>query len=542
MAAKHAAENRKGYWRRILRPLYWWLLLLLVLYGIRLHQRLIEQTRIRFYITLQNVAALDAAASLDGVPVDSGTKISLGRHTFTIRHPKAELFSQEFFAWYGLYDLGKIQLKRSVGTLSFQANPLAPSIMITGPEFSTTLHEVTATNLTVPTDNYVVHAEYPYWSQSQSVLVSVHQSSSCTFAPRLGTVQITCNKEPATYRLEFDDGKLVGSGGLPATVTGLPTGSYQMIVGYHHQQIQKAVLVKAGETNEAVVQFLLGAAHLESDPVGAEVRDADGNSLGQTPLDIGDLKPQVTQLNLSLDGYQPVSLSLEITADQTNSCRTNLVNLRYQSAMNDAKANFTAGNYAGVIQAAGEALKIKPDDADALQLQTQANGILKAEQERKERLKRPKQVFDALCDNNPDSNLFDEHVLKISKPAKDVANAILKSLQAEPSAFDITLKDSTQPETYRIVAREEFSLGILGGSERLCLLVVGQAKDDETQIWFRVLEYQIQHTIEANGLFKVSDNKQMIPLHSSRMEMNDVYRERVREGVRLVTQKIERER
>ena len=39
-----------------------------------------------------------------------------------------------------------------------------------------------------------------------------------------------------------------------------------------------------------------------------------------------------------------------------------------------------------------------------------------------------------------------------------------------------------------------FSWAFLGGTERDCLIVVGQAKDDETQIWFKVLEYQVQHT------------------------------------------------
>jgi hypothetical protein len=538
MNAKHVAESRKGYWRRILRPLYWWLLLVLVLYGIRLHQRLIEQTRITFAITLQNSSALDVATLLDGMPVMSGMKISLGKHTFTVRHPKAESVTKEFFAWYGPMELGQIQLRRCVGNINLQANPPAANVTVTGPEFSTTLHNLAATNLTVPTDDYVIHAEYPHWSQMQNVSVSPNQSSRCTFAPRLGAVRITCNKNITAYRLQFADGTLADRGTLPYTITDLPVGTYQLSVQYHNQQIQKSVPVEASVTNETAIQFLLGAVHIESEPSGADVQDAEGNSLGQTPLDIADLKPQTAQFNLSLDGYQSVSFPLVITADQTNSCRTNLVSLRYLSAIKDARQFMVSQNYSSAVQAAAEALAVYPNDAEALQLQTQANAAIKTEQDRQRRLNRPKVVFDAVCASNPDSNLFDEHELKTRKPVKETVDAIVGALKLEPDSFKITGNDSSEPEIYQIVARQTFLLGILGGSERICILVVGQAKDDETQIWFKVLEYQVQHTIESDGLFKLNDNKQIIPLHSSRMEMNDIYRQRVREGVKLVFDRI----
>ncbi len=91
-----------------------------------------------------------------------------------------------------------------------------------------------------------------------------------------------------------------------------------------------------------------------------------------------------------------------------------------------------------------------------------------------------------------------------------------------------------QPETYEITGGQIFSLGILGGTERLLLLVVGQTKDDETQILFKVLEYQIQHTI-----VNFQDQKQLIPMHPSRMQMNEINQRHVQEGVPLVTERIQ---
>ena len=84
------------------------------------------------------------------------------------------------------------------------------------------------------------------------------------------------------------------------------------------------------------------------------------------------------------------------------------------------------------------------------------------------------------------------------------------------------------------MARYTFSLGILGGTEGDCLLVVGQTKDDETQILFKVLEFQVQHTI-----VNFHDEKRLIPLHPSRIQMNDILQSQVQEGIRNVTERIQ---
>ncbi len=221
-----------------------------------------------------------------------------------------------------------------------------------------------------------------------------------------------------------------------------------------------------------------------------------------------------------------------------------------------------AGNNERALQAAGEALTLKPDDAVALALQATAMENLKVAQQRAdaekqrvaaekqrveaerkqaeaerqslERLKQPRLVFAKLCGQNPDANLFAEQELKTSKPAKDVEAAIVKSLQAAPSGFTISYDGLIQPETYEVTGGQIFSLGILGGTERLLLLVVGQTKDDETQILFKVLEYQIQHTI-----VNFQDQKQLIPMHPSRMQMNEINQRHVQEGVLLVTERIQ---
>jgi hypothetical protein len=58
-------KHRVRHSLRVLRPLFWWLLLVLVLYAISTHQRLMEKTRLNFSLSLQG-QAIDADGSLHG--------------------------------------------------------------------------------------------------------------------------------------------------------------------------------------------------------------------------------------------------------------------------------------------------------------------------------------------------------------------------------------------------------------------------------------------------------------------------------------------
>src|SRR6185295_1642949 len=89
-------------WFRALRPLFWWLLLVLLLFGIRTHQRLSEQTFMSFAVNLEGKpVSYEGAVMLDGKALNTGERVSIGRHRFEITHPKAEPFGTNLFIWYG---------------------------------------------------------------------------------------------------------------------------------------------------------------------------------------------------------------------------------------------------------------------------------------------------------------------------------------------------------------------------------------------------------------------------------------------------------
>jgi hypothetical protein len=536
------SETRAEYWRRTLRPLFWWGILVLVLFAVHQHQLAMERTRLYCSVTMYETNTVyDAVGTLDGHQISSGDKISLGSHQFTITEPKAESFTTNFFAWYGRHDFGKINLKRGMGTLNVTAEPAAKVIAITGPEFSLTLSNSTGTNLLVPTDTYHVSSQFARWSAARDYQVTAGNSTPCIFAPQLGAISVTCNETPAAFELQDANDRVVERGDVPAVVSDLPSGRYLAVVTYHNHMLKQEITVSAKETHDVPFQFMFGAVVLETVPPDAAVYNGNGNNLGVTPLLLPELPPGPAEFRLQLNRYEDAAVSVAVTADITNTVSTNLVSLRYLGALRDARRYLAAGNYTEAVQATSQALDAKPDDTAALALQTEANGHLNVERQRadverqrQEQLKRPRMSFDALCGLNPDAALFGEHEMKTSKPANEVETAIVQALQVAPFSFQIISDRMPEPETYQVTAKQTFSLGMLGGNERDCLLVVGQTKEGETQILFKIVEYQIQHT-----LVNFQDEKRSIPLHPSRMQMNDILQTHVQEGVRIVTERIQ---
>jgi hypothetical protein len=374
MEKSDTSENRVRHQLRILRPLFWWLLLVLVLFGIRTHQRLMEKTRLDFVVTLQGQPT-GATTTLDGKPAVSGQNISLGNHIFVVTHPKGEPFSTSWFGWYGEHDLGTIDLKRAKGTLTVTADPPAPLLFISGPEWSVTLTNSSGLTTSVPTDQYTVGSRYAHWESANDVTVSAGSTATWRITPRLSAVKLSCNQSDATFQLLTLDDRQIETGSFPFLIPELPEGSYRLISQHHGRQHNRTLAITAGVTNEHPVEFLYGAAVLETEPAGADVQDSIGLYRGVTPLNLRELLPGTLQLTLHRGGYEPVPVLLTITANETTTFRTNLVSTGYTGAMKSAQQYMNASDYNRALQAAGDALVAKPGDAEAIALQREATGL-----------------------------------------------------------------------------------------------------------------------------------------------------------------------
>jgi tetratricopeptide (TPR) repeat protein len=587
------SESRPRYWRRVLRPLAWWLLLVLVLFAIRTHQRLMERTRLDFTVSLAgNTIFPEPVAMLDGKEAYNDQLVSLGNHQFTVTHPKGEPFATNLFIWYGGHNFGNIDLKRAKGTLSIRVDPPAPRLSIQGPEFSVTLTNSTGFSDSVPTDQYTVEAQYRHWQKSQTIAVNENSACNLTIAPKIGALQLACNQSEATFQLLNLDDQLVEAGDFPATIVELPEAGYKLVALHHNHQWTEYPAVKGGITNTVTVEFKYGKATLETIPAGAAVT-SNGHYLGVTPLTLTELQPGTWNFDLRLDNYEPITATLAVAAYETASFYTNLVSQSYTGAMRSARGFMDAANYKRAIEALDDALRVQSDDPAATALRREAIGLAniqraetlgnkgdyvagelalnnalialpdnerakqmladfkqhepaQLEQIRLERLNRPRVVYNEALGQYTDVSLFEDHELKTAKPASEAAAAIVQALQTGQPPFKVTRSQSPKPDTFAIEAMLELP-GLLGegttSGRRRCIIVCGQTTDQETEILFKVMEYTAKTTIKfsiANLLqTATTDNVNYIPIHPSRLAMTDKLQAQLAAGVADVTARIQ---
>ena len=319
----------------------------------------------------------------------------------------------------------------------------------------------------------------------------------------------------------------------------------------------------------------------------------NGRSLGETPITLSEMVPGNWTFTLQRPGYQTLQVSLDLKANQTITISTNLLSETYLHALTAARQYMAAVDYEHALQAAEDALAARPGDADATMLQREATGLgdlqraqamgkkgdyiggdkqltaalqflpdnteikglladfklhepAQLERERIERLNRPRKVFNDTLKNYPDAALFEEHELTTSKPYDAIATAIARALKSGQPSFQITGNTSPQSETSVIEAAYEIE-GFLGAGttsgQRRCIIVCGQSKDDETQIYFKVLEYKAKTSIKfsiANILNTATTaNVNYTAIHPTRIQMTDALQAQLTNGVHIVTERIQ---
>lgn len=581
MKTEHMAESRQGYWRRILRPLFWWLVLVLVMFAIHQHQLAMERTRIKFTVTMYGTSLLlDAEAALDGKPVMSGEKISLGSHTLVITHRKGEPFTTNFFAWYGGLDCGKVNLKRATGFLNISAKPAARSITITGPEYSKTLSDSKGINQLVPTDTYHIRCEYARWNDDVNWTVNGGNNMACIFDPQLGDLSITSSDMPATYQITDQKGQLIEHGNLPALVAWLPSAIYQVTVEYNGHRLNREVFVAQEKANLLPIKFAFGVVRLESHPTGAAVY-ANGNYLGTTPLLVHELDPGLIHFQMQAPGYANADVSANVTADETVTVGTNLVSLNYIEGMRIAQSSVASGDYHRAVTALAQALVARPNDAEALRLQPIAKGheyiqtatelaaqgdfigagdklksaldLLPSDVEAKklqvEYLKRvPEQIarmkeeqtqkaFKEVCAASPGSRYFDSHEIPCgNKPPDETRDAIVRMFGSEMPTFKLVRNVSPTDGIYEVDMLQGAE-NPLSTMRRELLMVIGAGQDGQTAVYYKVNEYQRKAVLNVNftlNSFNTDDRPEdWIPVHPSRIRMTPILSNQVATGIHM---------
>lgn len=148
------------------------------------------------------------------------------------------------------------------------------------------------------------------WSDWQSELTwSSEASNTVTAVFSRGPLLVASTPAGLPYELIRPDSDLPPLRGVtPANLANLPTGTALLRISRPGWPVQERRFEIKAEANTIALEFVGASLNVNSEPVGANVISATGESLGQTPLLLSDLPPGEQNLTLSLRGYETVTL------------------------------------------------------------------------------------------------------------------------------------------------------------------------------------------------------------------------------------------
>jgi TonB family protein len=202
------------------------------------------------------------------------------------------------------------------------------------------------TNLKI--GNYPVTISLPNY-QTAKLNIEVKENETADpgvikLAHEAGSLQLTSEPSGASYSVRSANNTLLLNtdgltGTTPATLNQLPSGDY--VVTFTRDGFQShSETVTVSQNNPAQVswKFVNGNVLVTSTPSGATVTTADGRPLGVTPVTINDVEPGDVTYTLTLDGYDPATLSGKIDGGKTNTLNATLLSVNRLAALDELDA------------------------------------------------------------------------------------------------------------------------------------------------------------------------------------------------------------
>jgi len=280
---------------------------------------------------------------------------------------------------------------------------------------------------------------------------------------------------------------------------------------------------------------------------------SDGRNWGVTPLTLQELRPGSWEFTIQHEEYEPVVAMLEIAGDQTIHFETNLVNRHYTEALQNVRNAFSTRQYDSAADFAGDALKYKSDDTEAISKRRDATGFshlaraksmgqsrnfsaaiselnaalpsipdnmkvlqllvdfkqrqkeIKEEQERQQdadlkaeaRKNRITQLQARLNDESQSQDKGDavaQRDLLAKEDAKVIGDAINTAMQDRQPNFPVSRYNWLDTNNFVIEVKKSIDDGSLQ-----CIIVGGQIGQGETWVCFKVWGYQNSHTASLLG-------------------------------------------
>lgn len=510
-----------GTWVIAFRPLLVWIAISALLLVREYHVARAKGSTLTFTVEIEGHVSnrVPVTVTVGSTAVGDG-RLPLGWRTITVAGEDTEPYSERRFLWYGVNDLGTVELEWSRGSLEMLVEPDPLEIEIQGPHKELTLSERPSDPISLPVGRYEIVVRFEHFSEVREVEVTRLGVSRVAVTPPVGNLTITSDPPDAVFELLSRARKRIArSGETPATLVNLPEGIYEVHVirGKHRKEV--SAIVGAGSTNRAHAAFSYGTFELTTDPPNATVTE-NGLEMGATPLSRKELLPGAYRYQVRAEGFLPLTLNVTLAADEVVSIATNLVSRAYGSAMDDARrlARLRSPDYERILDAANAALAERPGDPEAESIKAEALARLGAEQEARQAAARqaeeaakrqfPAQAFSGATDSLTHADLFDTHRWDFNHPLGEVREALVRSLNARPIRWELVNETRVRADTILIHCTGK-GFGSVG---RRAVLLLSEVLPNEVACYAKFWDYALGEKVTLS-IFQGIKPESLIPIH-----------------------------
>lgn len=372
MPSTSNSEGRKPSFGRAFLPFWIGLVWSVISIASTFHLRERALTRIAMQVTIEGKEPdRDVRVTVNEQPQGLRSAVPMGAAKIRIWAEDCESQMQERFVWYGVTDLGAVDLVRSRGGIEAVVLPAPDRFELTGDGLRRTNSTGSFPGLIV--GRYILTCRFGDLEERVEALVTRNQTTPVKWAAKVGGLELSADPAEGEFDLVPEGGRSGFRGTFPATIRRLASGDYRLTAKRPGYERELKVQVRPNETNQLVVKFAYGSAQISTKPEGATVLWA-GVERGKTPLTLTNLVPGNYRLELRLAGFDTAGGPALVEPDATAKVTHAFVNTRYRESMESARRQLDQGRFEGALLSLDAALEAQPGDpiASGLRPETKA--------------------------------------------------------------------------------------------------------------------------------------------------------------------------
>ncbi|MBT6228985.1 MAG: PEGA domain-containing protein, partial [Candidatus Scalindua sp.] len=260
----------------------------------------------------------NATIFFDGKEIGTTPEIVMssakGTHTVEVRMKGYDLWKREVDIEPGTENSLTAILQLKTGYLNIKSKPSGAIIFINDEEAGPA--PKTITKLLPGTYKIEVKMD-GYKSCCENVEVNADKQNQLDAVLQILTGSLNIKSEPSNAAIIVDGNEV---GNTPANITDLVPGKHLVKISMEgYENWSESLELSPDKKNQitAILQQLTGSLNIKSKPSNATII-VDGNEVGNTPANIPDLEPGKHLVEISMEGYENWSESVEVSPDKEN--------------------------------------------------------------------------------------------------------------------------------------------------------------------------------------------------------------------------------